>query len=536
MISLNQLSVAFGIRLLFDDVTLNLNKGNRYGLVGANGAGKSTFLKALAGEEAPTLGEIILHKGARIGWLKQDLADYEEGRIIDAVLRGKKELFDALQEKEILIENDIWNDETGCRLGELEEIIMHNDGYTAETVASELLCGLGIDESKHYEPLNTLSGGYKLRVLLAQALFDNPDILLLDEPTNHLDIRSIAWLESYLMNTFKGVLIFISHDQDFLNTLSTHILDIDYAEITQYTGNYDRFLKQKQAKIEQMEHEKLSAERKIAKMQSFVDRFRAKATKAKQAQSRMRMIEKIEVTEVKETTRIAPGFQFYQDKVSGKIPLQVKNISKSFGDKKVLNQVSFSLKRGEKVALIGPNGMGKSTLLKILMQRHEADHGEFSWGHNAEPAYFAQDHHEDLSYSTSVLNWLTDAVPGVTSSEIRRMLGQVLFTKDDVDKNILSLSGGEAARLLLAKVMLEKGNLLILDEPTNHMDLEAVEALIKALKTYEGTLILVSHNRHIVNAVTSRVIALTKNGFHDHLGSYEDYLKEEGIDYLKRLS
>ena len=242
MISLNQLSVAFGIRLLFDDVTLNLNKGNRYGLVGANGAGKSTFLKVLAGEEAPTLGEIILHKGARIGWLKQDLADYEEGRIIDAVLRGKKELFDALQEKEILIENDIWNDETGCRLGELEEIIMHNDGYTAETVASELLCGLGIDESKHYEPLNTLSGGYKLRVLLAQALFDNPDILLLDEPTNHLDIRSIAWLESYLMNTFKGVLIFISHDQDFLNTLSTHILDIDYAEITQYTGNYDRFL------------------------------------------------------------------------------------------------------------------------------------------------------------------------------------------------------------------------------------------------------------------------------------------------------
>ena len=534
MISINQLSVAFGVRLLFNDVTLNLNKGFRYGLVGANGAGKSTFLKVLAGEEQPTLGDITFHRGARIGWLKQDLADYEDGRIIDAVLRGKSELWDALVEKEQLIEADVWNDETGCRLGELEETIMHYDGYTAETVASDLLIGLGIPEEKHYEPLNTLSGGYKLRVLLAQALFDNPDILLLDEPTNHLDIRSIAWLESYLVNTFKGVLIFISHDQDFLNNLSTHILDIDYAEVTPYTGNYESFLKQKTAKTEQMEHEKLSAERKIAKMQEFVDRFKAKASKAKQAQSRVKMIEKIEVAEVKETSRIAPGFRFDQDKPSGKIAVSVKSISKSFGEKVVLNQVSFSIKRGEKVALIGPNGMGKSTLLKILMERHGADQGTFEWGHNAEPSYFAQDHHEDLHENMSVLNWLTDQCPSNTTGQIRAMLGQVLFSKDDVDKNILTLSGGEAARLLLAKVMLRKGNILILDEPTNHMDLEAVEALIKALKSYEGTLLLVSHNRHIVNAVTSRVIALTRNGFNDHLGSYEDYLKEEGVDYLKR--
>ncbi len=533
MITINQLSVAFGVRLLFDDVNLNLNKGNRYGLVGANGAGKSTFLKVLAGEEQPTLGEITCHKGARIGWLKQDLADYEDGRIIDAVIRGKKDLFEALQEKEKLIEDDIWNDETGCRLGELEEIIMIHDGYTADTVASDLLVGLGIPEDKHHQPLNTLSGGYKLRVLLAQALFDNPDILLLDEPTNHLDIRSIAWLESYLVNTFQGVLIFISHDQDFLNNLSTHILDIDYAEVTPYTGNYTKFLTQKQAKTEQMEHEKLSAERKIAKMQSFVDRFRAKASKAKQAQSRLRMIEKVEVAEVKETSRISPGFRFDQNKPSGKIAINVKNISKAFGKKTVLNDVSFSVKRGEKLALIGPNGVGKSTLLKILMERHDADLGTFEWGHNAEPSYFAQDHHEDLHTNTTVLNWLTDQVPHATTGQIRAMLGQVLFSKDDVDKNILTLSGGEAARLLLAKVMLQKGNILILDEPTNHMDLEAVDALIEALKGFDGTLILVSHNRYIVNAVTSRVIALTPSGLKDHLGSYEDYLKEEGIDYLK---
>lgn len=533
MITITNLSVAFGVRLLFDDVNLNLNKGNRYGLVGANGAGKSTFLKVLAGEEQPALGEITCHKGSRIGWLKQDLADYEDGSIVDAVLRGKADLWKALQEKDKLISDDIWNEETGCRLGELEEIIMLHDGYTADTVASELLEGLGIPAEKHHAPLNTLSGGYKLRVLLAQALFDNPDILLLDEPTNHLDIRSIAWLESYLVNTFQGVLIFISHDQDFLNNLSTHILDIDYGEITPYTGNYYKFLEQKQAKSDQMEHEKLSAERKIAKMQSFVDRFGAKATKAKQAQSRLKMIEKIEVAELKETSRVAPGFRFDQAKPSGKVAVTVTSISKAFGDKNVLKTVSFSVKRGEKVALIGPNGVGKSTLLKILMERHQADQGHFEWGHNAIPTYFAQDHHEDLNTSTTVLHWLTDQVPSATTGQIRAMLGQVLFSKDDVEKNVLTLSGGEAARLLLAKVMLLKGNILILDEPTNHMDLEAVDALIKALKSYEGTLILVSHNRYIVNAVTSRVIALTHTGLKDHLGSYEDYLKEEGIDYLK---
>lgn len=534
MISIQNLSMAFGVRLLFDEVTLNLNKDKRYGLIGANGAGKSTFLKMLAGEEQPTLGEINVRNSATIGWLKQDLANYENDRIIDAVIRGKPPLWDALCEKEILIENDIWNDETGCRLGELEETIMHYDGYTAETFASDLLEGLGLPEDVHQNALSTLSGGYKLRVLLAQALFNNPDVLLLDEPTNHLDIRSIAWLEQYLIETFKGVLVFISHDQDFLNNLSTHILDIDYGEVVPYTGNYDKFMQQKKATSDQREHDKMSAERKIAKMQSFVDRFKAKASKAKQAQSRMRMIEKVEVAEIKTSSRIAPGFSFKQERPSGKTVLKVRTIAKSFGDKQVLNKVSFELQRGEKLALIGPNGIGKSTLLKIFMAQHQADQGDFEWGHAVKVSYFAQDHHEALKENISVLNWLTGAAPQSTSSDVRSALGQVLFSSDDVEKNVLTLSGGEAARLLLAKAMLEKGNLLILDEPTNHMDLEAVEALIQALKAYEGTLILVSHNRHIVSKVTSRVIALTSKGLNDHLGSYEEYLKEEGIDYLKR--
>jgi ATPase subunit of ABC transporter with duplicated ATPase domains len=534
MINLTNLSMAYGARLLFDEVNLNLLPGNRYGLIGANGAGKSTFLKLLAGEEEPSLGEITIQRNAVIGWLKQDLATYEDDTILNAVLRGKPELWQALVEKEQLMQADVWNDVTGMRLGELEETIMHYDGYTAENFAAELLEGLGIPADKHLKPLSTLSGGYKLRVLLAQSLFNQPDILLLDEPTNHLDIHSIAWLESYLINQFSGLLVFISHDQDFLNTLSTHILDIDYGDILPYTGNYDKFLQQKTAKSEQMLSEKRSVEKKLEKMQTFVDRFKAKATKARQAMSRMKMMEKIEIPEIKATSRVAPGFAFHQERPSGKTVLRVEGITKAFKDKQVLKNVSFELRRGEKIALIGPNGVGKSTLLKILMERQEADGGTFEWGHAVKASYFAQDHHEDLTGNQNLYNWLQDATPDAPNTAVRSMLGQVLFSKDEVEKNIQSLSGGEAARLLLARVMIEKGNLLILDEPTNHMDLEAVEALIKALKAYPGSVLLVSHNRHIVSKVATRVIALTTRGLRDHLGSYEAYLKEEGIDYLQR--
>jgi ATPase subunit of ABC transporter with duplicated ATPase domains len=534
MITITNLSMTFGARLLFDEVNLNLLSGKRYGLVGANGTGKSTFMKLLAHEEEPALGEITFSHNARIGWLKQDQFRYEDDKIINAVLRGKPELWSALQEKERLILNDVWTEETGFRLGELEEIIAEQEGYTAETLAEKLLLGLGIPAKEHHKPLNTLSGGYKLRVLLAQALFNNPDVLLLDEPTNHLDIMSIAWLESYLKNEFKGLLIFISHDHNFLNALATHILDIDYGEIRLYHGNYAQFLEDKQQILIQKNQERKNLERRVAHLQSFVDRFRAKATKARQAQSKLKMIERIEFPDIEKSSRIAPNFSFQIKRPSGKAVVNIKHLSKRFGEKQVLKNISFSIKRGDKVVLIGHNGIGKSTLLKTVLDLIPRDEGTVEWGHETHVAYFAQDHHELLKENVSAYDWLCHHGEKETTSRIRAVLGQVLFSQDEAHKNILTLSGGEGARLLLGKVMLEEGNVLILDEPTNHLDIESIEALAKALQKFDGTLIFVSHDRHFVSKVATRVIAFTENGIKDYLGNYNDYLAQYGEDYLSR--
>lgn len=536
MLIVNKLSMAFGARLLFDDVSFNLNEGSRYGLVGANGAGKSTFLALLSGTEEPSLGEVIRQNNATVSWLKQDQFTYEGDSIINAVIRGKPELFAAIVEKEALLEADVWNDETGMRLGELEETIMLYDGYTASDFASRLLMGLGIPEKSHHHPLKTLSGGYKLRVLLAQALFNEPDVLLLDEPTNHLDLGSIAWLENYLIEEFKGVLVFISHDQDFLQNLATHILDIDYGDIACYKASYQKFLKLKSEAEEQILFERKNLEQRIQKLQSFADRFRAKPSKARQVKSKEKMIDRIEIPEIKKSTRVAPALNFQQKRASGKDVLKVKDISKAYGDKKVLNSASFLLRRGEKVALIGPNGVGKSTLLKIITDHLLPDQGSLDWGHGVSFSYFAQDHHESLKGREKVYNWIEHQCPQMSTTALRATLGAVLFSQDDIEKSIATLSGGEAARLVLAKVMLEEANLLILDEPTNHMDIEAVNALIKALKVYPGTVLFVSHNRHFVERLATRIIALTPKGLKDNLGSYQDYLKQEGIDYLKAHS
>lgn len=534
MITITNLSMTFGARLLFDEVNLNLLSGNRYGLVGANGTGKSTFMKLLAREEEPALGEITISRSARIGWLKQDQFRYEDDTILHAVLRGKAKLWTAIQEKEILIRNDVWNEETGARLGELEATIAELDGYTAETLAEKILLGLGIPSKEHHNPLNTLSGGFKLRVLLAQALFNEPDILLLDEPTNHLDIMSIAWLESYLKNEFKGLLLFISHDHNFLNGLATHILDIDYGDIRLYYGNYDQFLKDKQLVLEQKNQERKNLERRVNHLQSFVDRFRAKASKARQAQSKLKMIERIELPDIEKSSRVAPNFSFKIKRPSGKTVVTVKNIYKRFGEKQVLKNISFSIKRGDKVVLIGHNGIGKSTLLKTMQHLIPQDEGTVEWGHETHVAYFAQDHHDLLKESTSAYDWLCHHAEKETTSRVRSALGQVLFTQDDAHKNILALSGGEGARLLLGKVMLDEGNVLILDEPTNHLDLESIEALADALRKYDGTLIFVSHDRHFVSKVATRVIAFTEKGIKDYLGSYAEYLSQYGEDYLSR--
>ncbi len=534
MITLNDLSLHYGSKLLFEGVNLLLNPGNRYALVGANGTGKSTLLRLMMAEETPSLGEIMLPKNAVVGWVKQDHFRYESQRVLDVVIQGKAPLWQAFQEKEQLLEGE-WTDKAANRLTQLEETIAHYDGYMAESLAHTLLKGLGIPSENHEKPLGLLSGGYKIRVLLAQALFEEPDILLLDEPTNHLDIMTIIWLEQYLINEFKGLLVFVSHDVKFLNSVATHILDIDYGEVREYPGNYDKFLLKKKEMMTQKLAEKKNIEDKIARMQSFVDKFKAKASKATQARSKMKMIDKIELPDIKNSSRISPQLQFVSKRPSGKKVVKVSHISKSFGEKQVLHNVKLEINRGEKVAIIGHNGIGKSTLLKIMLGLLKQDAGDVELGYETHIAYFAQDHHEALKEDISVFDWLCQQDHGETSVKVRHILGQVLFTKDEVEKSILNISGGEAARLLLANMMLSLPNVIIMDEPTNHLDVESLDTLAKALRTFDGTLILVSHDRHFVSKVATRIIALTEAGMKDFHGSYAEYLKRYKEDYLSHV-
>lgn len=524
MIAINQLSMTYGQKLLFYGVNLNLNNGQCYALLGANGCGKSTFFRLITGEEACSSGEIMMPKDATIGWLKQDQFRYENTLIQDIVLEGKPDLFNALQEKEKLLSLESWDDATGLYFSQLEETIAHHNGYNALGEVESILSGLGIDSQYFTKPLKALSGGYKLRVLLAQTLFQNPSILLLDEPTNHLDIVSIRWLEKFLKNEFKGLVIFISHDLEFIDNLADYILDIDYGEIRQYKGKYQKFLFEKELIEQQKLVEKKSAEAKVQELQKFVDRFKAKASKAAQARSRMKMIEKIEIPDLGHSSRVSPNFQFTQKKHSGKQVLKIEKLTKSFKEKTLFSQLKFEINRGEKVAVMGVNGIGKSTLLKIITGDLAHDEGNISWGHEVFWSYFSQDHHELLNKRISVLNWLNEMVTNVPEQQKRKVLGQMLFVKDDVGKDILSLSGGEAARLLLAKMILESPNFIILDEPTNHMDLETTEALADALANYKGTVLFVSHNRHFVNKIATRILYFASNQkLIDHKGSYEEF-------------
>ena len=433
MITFKNLGIRYGGQHLFDQVNLLLTPGNRYAITGANGAGKSTLLRLMMKVESPSEGEILTPKDKSIGWVKQDHFIYDQCRVLDVVIQGKRPLWNALQEKEKLLEGD-WRDEDAHRLIQLEEIIAHYDGYSAEGLAHTFLEGLGIPLENHLKPMHALSGGYKMRVLLAQALFETPDILLLDEPSNHLDIMTIYWLEQYLINDYKGLLVFVSHDIKFLKSVSTHILDIDYGEIFEYPGSYDRFLARKTERMEQKRKELESVKDKIADMQDFVDRFKAKASKARQAQSRVKMIEKMEIPEIKQSSRQSPAFAFIPKRPSGKIVLEVQDIYKSFGPKTVLKNINFKVNRHEKIAIIGHNGIGKSTLLKIMLDVLPADQGKTTWGHETHVAYFAQDHHEMLHEDVSVFHWLSEQFTAESPMKIRAALSQVLFTKDDVEK------------------------------------------------------------------------------------------------------
>lgn len=529
MITLNQLGMAYGQKLLFFDVNFTLNAGKTYALVGANGCGKSTFFKLITGEEEPSFGEVIIPKDASIGWLKQDQFRYENTVLTDIVLEGRKSLWSAMQEKEALFAADVWTDAEGFRLAELDDLIYQQDGYNAPTQIERILVGLGIAVEYHTQPLSALSGGYKLRVLLAQVLFQNPSILLLDEPTNHLDIVSIQWLEQFLNTEYKGLVIFISHDIDFINNISDEIFDVDFGEIRKYPGVYTRFLAEKQLVQEQKLIERKSAEDKIAHLQKFVDRFGASASKATLARSRMKMIEKIEVPDALHSSRIAPTFHFVPKRPSAKLVCKVQGLAKQYPGRDLFHHVNFDIQRGNKIAIMGANGRGKSTLLKVMQGFIPADSGRVEWGNEVVISYFSQDHHELLNESITVWEWLNAIVSGQTEQQIRKVLGQMLFSKEQVHKNILALSGGEAARLLLAKVILDAPNVLILDEPTNHMDIETIDALAQAIAQYQGTVITVSHNRHFIAQFATRILYFTDGyGIKNFNGCYADLVADTG--------
>ncbi|MDI1450178.1 ribosomal protection-like ABC-F family protein [Polyangium sp. 6x1] len=529
MIVTSNLGKSYGDRTLFEEVSLKLNRASRYGLIGANGSGKTTLLEILAGDEAPTEGSFNIPAGARMGVLRQDRFLEDEAKILDLAMMGDRIVWDALEEERRIVEEGAGD---AHRLAELADVIRAYDGYTLKARATSILVGLGIPMEAHERPLGTLSGGFKLRVLLAQVLVGGPDVLLLDEPTNHLDILTIRWLEKFLC-AHEGSVLVISHDQRFLDNVATHILDIDYGTVTLYHGNYTAFVKEKRAERERQQAEVERIEEVIAHKQSYVDRFRYKATKAKQAQSRLKQIEKIEVPELEESSRRTPTFKLSIARPSGRDVLDASGINKSYGDKRVLTAVSLVVRRGERVAVIGPNGIGKSTLLKILADRLEKDAGTVRWGHEARVGYFAQDHREVLDDPEATpIGIMKAACPTEPESAVRGRLGRMLFSGDDVNKKVGLLSGGEAARLLFCRILVEEPNVLLLDEPTNHLDVEAIEALAEALVAYEGTLILVSHDRWFVSKIATRILEVLPGGRNDFPGTYEEYLARCGDDHL----
>ncbi len=532
MISVSNLAKEFGEDVLFRGASFQLNAGSRYGLVGANGSGKTTLLNILTGELEPSDGTVSIPSKARLGVLRQDQYLYEDEQIIGVVMMGDPELWRALVERDEVLARaaDHFDAE---RYSRLEDTIVRHDGYAAEARAASILEGLGLPAEVHHQPLRTLSGGFKLRVLLARALAGSPDALLLDEPTNHLDILSIRWLERFLRG-FAGPVVVISHDHRFLDNVATHILDVDYRTVTLYTGDYTAFHAQKVAERERREKEIESREKEIAHHREFIDRFRAKASKARQAQSKLRLIEKkaSELEPLAPSSRRWPTFRFREKRHSGRDVLELNGIRKAFGDREVLHGVDLTVRRGDRLAIIGPNGIGKSTLLKIAVGELDADAGDSEWGYETRVGYFAQDHKERFEGAGGTVESYVAGTEGVTRSTARGALGAVLFTGDDAEKRLDALSGGEAARLEFCRLSLERPNVLVLDEPTNHLDLESIEALAEGLESYDGTLVLVSHDRWFVGRLANRIVEIRADGIRDYPGTYEEYVHACGDDHL----
>lgn len=522
MIVVTEVSKSYGARTLFDSVSAKFSPGNRYGLTGPNGSGKSTFMKILSGEYEPTNSGVI-NRPRRVGVLKQDQFAYDNERIIDTVVMGNDVLWKAFKERDALCELSDHTPEQIDRLVNLEQIIADENGYTAEFEAAEILRGIGIDDEKHENLMSTLATDFKFRVLLAQALFAGPQALLLDEPTNHLDLDSIHWLEEFL-HDYKGVLIVISHDRHFLNAVCTHIADIDYDTIIIYPGNYDDMVGQKIQARETVEQDNRDKAKKVAQLQEFVARFAA-GQRSSQVQSRKKEIARLAPQELKRSNIQRPFIRFEQEKAMGREILQVRGMNKSFDDKVVLKNFNLDIKRGDRIAIIGANGVGKTTLLRLLLGEIKADSGSMKWGDNAGWSYYPQDYHDDIQGGTTALDWLMQFSEKGDIQFVRGLLGRMLFSGDESLKKTEALSGGEAARLLMAKMMMVKNPILVFDEPTNHLDLEAVSALAEGLSNYPGTVLLVSHDRDLISEVATRVLSFTDKGIVDFPGTYEEYLE-----------
>lgn len=519
----------FGAKPLFENVSVKFGDGNRYGLIGANGCGKSTFMKILSGELEPSAGNVSISPDERLGILRQDQFAYEEFSVIDTVIMGHKELWQIKKERDRIYSLPEMSEADGLLVAELESEFAEMDGYTAEARAGELLLGLEIPREQHYGLMSAVAPGWKLRVLLAQALFADPDIMLLDEPTNNLDINTIRWLEGVL-NERNSTMIIISHDRHFLNSVCTHMADMDYGELRVYPGNYDDYMTASTQAREQLLASNAKKKAQIAELQTFVSRFSANASKAKQATSRARQIEKIKLDEVKPSSRVNPFIRFDQTKKLHRLALEVEELSKGFGEKPLFKDLNLMVAVGERVAVIGPNGIGKSTLLRTLVGDLRPDTGVVKWSENSEVGYYAQDHAEDFAENISLLEWMGQWRKDTDDDQtIRGTLGRLLFSQDEINKPVKVLSGGEQGRMLFGKLILQKNNIMVLDEPTNHLDMESIESLNTALENYPGTLIFVSHDREFVSSLATRIIELTPTGIVDFNGNYEDYLTSQNL-------
>jgi ATPase subunit of ABC transporter with duplicated ATPase domains len=539
VLSTANITMQFGPKPLFENISVKFGEGNRYGLIGANGCGKSTFMKILGGDLESSGGNVMLEPGVRLGKLRQDQFAYEDMRVLDVVMMGHTEMWAAAQERDAIYANPEATDDDYMKAADLEAKYAEYDGYTAEARAGELLMGVGIPTDQHAGPMSNVAPGWKLRVLLAQALFSNPDVLLLDEPTNNLDINTIRWLESVL-NERNSTMIIISHDRHFLNSVCTHMADMDYGTLKVYPGNYDDYMEASMQARERLQAANARAKERISDLQDFVRRFSANKSKARQATSRLKMIDKIKVEDIKPSSRQNPFVRFEFEKKLHNLAVETENARKTY-DRKIFDNLTMAVRAGERIAIIGENGAGKTTLLRSLLNHSvksgvqrgiEIDGGSIKWAEHANVGYMPQDTYEEFPEDRDLMDWMSQwTQAGDDDQSLRGTMGRLLFSADDIKKNVKVLSGGEKGRMIWGKLMLGRHNVLALDEPTNHMDMESIESLQIALDKFEGTLIFVSHDRELISALATRVIEVRPNGtLTDYLGTYDEYLQSQGVE------